>query len=231
MPYNALLVVVLLAFSSGLVADTGRVGRIYYPYVNPLEREFELQVLSAQDDTLKEDHIDAIKLGYGQSFGDQWYGETMLSFERVVSDSWRLASIELEGLYQLTEQGEYDSDYGLLFELEYNRDLEYYEAATALVVAHDWGRYSGAANLALKYEAGEYIQSELETSLALQGRYRWMREFEPGIEWHKAQNLNALGAVAQGRVGVSWQWFVGLYGGLDDTSPSVSVNTYLEYEF
>jgi hypothetical protein len=221
---------VAAAFADGTIID-----RIYHPYVQPLEREIELRatIENNADSPLGDSEI--YRLGYGQSFGDNWFGELYLIGEKDDQQGLRLDAYEVEALWQLTEQGEYFADWGLLFELEKRRSQDVMEFSTALLVEKEWRRWTGTANLHAIYEFGPDIRNEFETALGLQVRYRHSRALEPAIELYSGEDTRGLGPVLMGSqpLGAPRQvrWEGGVIFGLDSKTPDQTFRMLLEYEF
>ncbi|GAB3308487.1 hypothetical protein [Haliea atlantica] len=222
---------------SGLaLADGVSIGKVYHPYVTPLEWDLEWRALHVQENP--EDGRERLQehaLGLGRALSDRLFLEGYLIGERSAGESLRLAASELELLWQLSEQGEYALDYGLLFELEHEREFDDWEAAAKLLLEREFGRFSATANLGLIREWGNGVDSEWETSLALQGRYRHARWLEPAIELHLGEDTRAAGPVLLGsaRLGTreSLHWEMGVILGLDAPTPDYTLRGLLEYEF
>ena len=233
-----LLLAVLLAtllplpgWADGVVID-----RVYDPYVQPLETEIEWRSLGMRDSDQDEwDSLQIHRLGVGRGFSDRWFGEIYLIGERDEDQNLSLEALELEAKWQLTEQGEYAADWGLLFELERERDESQWEAAATLLSAREWGRWVGTANLAAIYEWGGSLNDEFETELRLQGRYRLKQSLEPALEFYAGQDTVAIGPVLTGMQRLprarQIRWELGLILGLTDESPDQTLRLLVEYEF
>ena len=224
----------LLAMSALQVeADGSSVAKIYHPYVQPLERELELRLVAEQG-RANED-VRRWRLGYGQALNSSFFAELYVIGEAEGPDAGDVTAYELEGLWQLTEQGQYTTDWGLLFELEKEHREDAWEFSTALLAERAWGAWVGTANAHLTREWGADLRDEWETRLGLQGRYRLSPRLEPAIEFHAAEDLLALGPAVLGteRLGIrrKLHWEVGLFAGLDADSPELSARGQLEYEF
>ncbi|MBQ0720989.1 MAG: hypothetical protein KBT88_03390 [Gammaproteobacteria bacterium] len=215
-----------------LLADGSVVSKIYHPYVQPLEKEIELRTLYEKDDNNNDQQ--KVKLGYGQSLSDSWFGEIYLIAHKDGGDAFAIEAYEAELKWQITEQGEYAADWGLLFELE-KEEGDAWEAASTLLVEHQWGRLIGAANLSAIYEWGDKIDDELESKLALQMRYRHSPRFEPAIEFFSGQDYKGIGPLIMGReiLGPArrLRWELGASFAISSDSPDLTIKTALEYEF
>ncbi|RLA19476.1 MAG: hypothetical protein DRQ61_09575, partial [Gammaproteobacteria bacterium] len=177
-----------LAKADGLAID-----KVYHPYVQPLERELEWRMISADGEQKQ-------RLGLGKSFSDQLFIEGYLVFEEENDNDLNLSEYEIEAKWQLTEQGELDIDWGIIAELEKSRHKDAWELSTALLMEKEWGRWVGAVNLRGIYERGDNTKTELESELAMQVRYRYSRQLEPALELYSGQNTKALGPVFMGEI-------------------------------
>jgi len=90
-------------------------------------------------------------------------------------------------------------------------------------------------NIGLLYVWGADIDNELETSLALQVRYRSSPRFEPALELYMGQDTKGLGPVIMGkeRLGImkALRWEPGVILGLDNETADYTLRAGLEYEF
>lgn len=140
-----------------------------------------------------------------------------------------------EAKWQLTEQGEYWADWGILFELEKQTRENIWEFSTGILAEKEWGRWSGTANLIISQEWGPDIENEIESSLGLQTRYRLSRSIEPALELYVNEQTLALGPGLMGNIqtGVrrSVHWEVGFLFGLNDKSANNTLRVMIEYEF
>ena len=106
------------------IADGNTVDKIYHPYVDALEQEIEWRAIYQDDQPQGNDQSNEKtdrqlhRLSYGRAFGERWFGEIYLTGENSDDTSFKLEAYELEAKWQLTEQGEYWADWGILFELE-----------------------------------------------------------------------------------------------------------------
>lgn len=223
----------LLLSATPCFADGTSVGQIYAPYVQPLEQELELVFI----DDNRGDNSDTSssywhKLGYGTSLLDKIYTE--LSVTRLHEQQQTLHVVELEGIWQLSEQGEYDSDWGMLFELEIGLERDARELSVGILNSRDFGKFTLLSNALVAVEWGSDINDEIETALAMQLRYRWKPAIEPTIELFMAQDTIALGPGFGGIIrlqGVNQlRWNASALKGFTDDADT-SIKLELEYEF
>lgn len=223
----------LLALSHPALADGIVVSKIYDPYVQPLETELEWRIANQKDDQL----TDRLRqsLGFGRSLSDRWAFELYAIGQKGAGESLTLAAYELELKRQLTEQGEYAVDWGLLFELERETEGNAWEFSTSVLASRDLGRFTATANLAFIYEWGQGRADELETALHVQTRYRLRETFEPAVELHMGQDTIAIGPAITGLVratrGKKLRWEFGFFAGVDDKSPDQTIKASIEFEF
>ena len=222
---NAIFILVALGVTSAVNADGLAIDKVYHPYVQALEREIEWRMISADGE---QKH----RLGLGKSVSDRLFieGYLILSNNEDSIDAY-----EAEAKWQLTEQGEYAVDWGVILELEKDRYDNNWELATGLLMEKEWGTWTGSANLWAIYEWGDTIKSELESALALQARYRYSRYFEPALEFYSGQNTRGLGPVVMGDIrfgaGKKLHWEVGSIVGLDSATPNNTWRFLTEFEF
>ncbi len=211
------------------------IDKIYHPYVQPLEKELELRVSAQDDQPGNEDRSQVYRLAYGQSLYEYWFAEIYLIGEKSSGDSFDIEAYELEMLWQLTEQGEFSIDWGMLFEIEKEAHEDVWEASIGLLAEKEWGRWSGTANFFIIEEWGSDIDDELETSLNLQARYRYSRSFEPAIEFYSGEDTLALGPAFLGQIPLGGKrqikWETGLIFGLNHKSPNQTIRLLMEFEF
>jgi hypothetical protein len=205
--------------ADGIVID-----RVYDPYVQPLETELEWRSIIQSDDTLgdKRKHF----LGVGRSLSDRWAVELYAIGIKDSGASFSINTYELEFKWQLTEQGEYAFDWGMVFELERKTDEDFWEVAAILVSTRDFGRWTASANFGVIYEWGNGVVEEFETEMRLQARYRFKETIEPAVELHIGQDTVALGPAITGlgrlSPGKKLRWELGVFWGLDEHNPRMS---------
>ncbi|MCK5647626.1 MAG: hypothetical protein KAI22_01990 [Gammaproteobacteria bacterium] len=222
------------------MADGSFIDKVYHPYVQPHEKEIEWRWNIQKDsgNTEKErlrDNAQKHRLAYGQSINDRWFAEIYLVGEKNREQEFKLTAVEIEALWQITEQGEYDQDWGMLFEIEHERDSDVSEVSSALLIEKQWNKWVGTANLYLIYEWGSKIDNELETAMALQGKYRYSKLIEPAIEYYSSDASEGIGPVLLGSIKLSGRkkinWEAGVIFGLDNDTADQTIKFLLEFEF
>jgi hypothetical protein len=229
------LTLLLLSGSAGLVADGSRIDKVYNPYVQLLEKEIEYRALYQQDSSAAPDGRWRHTLGYGQALSERLFAEVYLLGIDQPGQSFELEAYEAELKWQLTEQGEFNNDWGVLFELERERSEDIWEASSSLIVLHEWPRWVATVNLALIYEWGGDIDNEWETALSGQLRYRNSERLEPAIEFYQGQDTQGIGPVLTGLwrpgSGRKLYWEFGAILGTNTDTSDVNWKLTLEYEF
>ena len=222
--------------STAVIADGNSIDKVYHPYVLPMETEIEWRAIFQDDENSALDDQQQQRLGIGTSFIENWFTEIYIIGERTASDDLNASSVEIETKVQLTEQGEYAADWGLLIELERNFDRNIVEFSTAMLVEKEWGRWTGTLNAFIEFERrSEQLNNEIETIVAMQLRYRYKPLFEPALEFYQNQDTLALGPAIMGtvRLGIAKKihWELGTILALRNDTPDQTVRVLIEYEF
>lgn len=206
---------------------------VTHPYVNLGERELEYGLvwrdLDRGDVTLQ-------RASFGYAFRDDLAVELYLLSEFPAHEDARARAYEVEVRWQLTEQGEYASDWGLIFEAERGADRDRHEVAAGVLwekeLAHRW---VAAANGLVEYEFGNDVENEFEATLRAQLRYLRHPAFEPALELYLDDMDRALGPAMLGMARLSagrkLRWEGGLYFGLDRDTPATTLRAGIELEF
>lgn len=215
------------------LADGSSIGKVYQPYVQPLEKEVEYRVIHEDENSAIGTTRTRHQLALGGSVSERWYLEGVVSYQDKPAPD--IADYELEAIWQLTEQGEYSSDWGLMLELEKQESASAWEGAIGLLNTREWRRWQVTTNLFLIREWGGDVKSEFETALAFQARYRYQRSLEPGLELFMGEDTRAIGPTIGGQLRLAttnklfWQ-VAALFGTIEET-PDTTLKLELEYEF
>jgi len=221
--------------NSSASADGMVIDKVYHPYVQATEQELEFRAVIQDHQPIAPDNNQLYRFAYGRSLNDRWFAEVYLTGDRSDEVGFDLRAVEMELKWQLTEQGEYWADWGMLFEVSKAIDENIYEVASGIIAEKEFGNWSHTANFIVEQEWGNDIIDELESSLAVQSRYRYSQLFEPGIEFYKGQDTFAIGPVIMGEL--RWgmrqklKWESATIFGLDEKSPDLTLRLLFEYEF
>lgn len=208
-------------------------GKVYHPYVEPMEREIEFMATQSFDDL--DEHENTYTIGYGQALRENFFLELSTKASKNDDESLDVEDWELEGIVQLSEQGAGLIDYGILMELERETEENITEAGVALLLEKEFGNTSVTTNLGLAYEFGNGIDNEYDRFLRAQWRYRLQPSFEPALEIHLDEYDKAAGPAILGlaRLGnrQKLKWELALLFALEDETPDTLLRAVLEYEF
>jgi len=225
----------LLLLSPVLLADSNSISKVEHPYIQPEEKEISLQSLYHKDNDPTKGRVLKHKLSLGRALSDKWFAEIAVSGKNDSSQSFQASSYEAELKWQITEQGEYSADYGLLLEYENEHNIDVEEVSASLLIEKQFGKWVGTTNLTGIYEWGKDISDEFETALAVQARYRYKPTLEPAIEFYAGELNKGIGPVLTGTQrlapGKKLKWELGVILGIDNDSPNQTYRGLLEYEF
>jgi len=206
---------------------------IYSPTVEYGETEIELYGQYTSDSNAAVDGKQQYVLEYAKGITPKLFLEAKVEFEKQPNADLKTEAILVEGVYQLTEQGEYDWTFGLLGEVEYSvTNSELKEIEFGPIMATDFGRnMTFTTNIIFEYEVQ---QSKLEGGGAMQVKWRLGKEFEPAIEFYGNEYSNLIGPVVMGKIKTETAKFgyqLGWLVGMDDKSDDNTLKFVVEYEF
>ena len=222
-------------FSISICATSAHaeMNRVYHPYVEQNERELEygftLRDLGGEQTLLN-------RAGIGYTWNEKIFTEVYLLTESITHEGEEIRGYEAELKWQLTEQGEYWADWGLLLEAGTAKDISSHEFAAGVLWEKELSsRWVATANLIAEYEFGSDIESELESALRAQIRHRYSQAFEPAIELYLDDQDWAVGPAFMGAIKLSGRqqlrWELGFLLGLDEDTPDMNLRGLIEYEF
>ncbi len=223
----------LLLCGSALQPAWAQIDKVYHPYVEIGESEAELRSIYESDGDGARDGRMLTRLGLGRAFTEHLFLEAYVIGEDLPGEGLELEAYEAEAKIQLTGQGEYWADWGMLFELERERESGEWEAASKLLMEKESGRWSTAVNLGLEYDSEA---EEFASTLAAQLRFRRSSRFEPAIELYAGEDTRGIGPViagterlGPGRKKINWEF--GIIAGLNDDTADSTFRLLVEYEF
>jgi high-affinity iron transporter len=217
---------------------------VYSPLVEEGEKAIELRGHYDFDGRSSLDGGQAYKVEFEWAPYSRWLTELLVEYEREPGENLEATEIASENIFQLTEQGQYWVDFGLLAEYAYSLEDDGADAIEiGLLGQKDFGRNEVRVNLLFEQELES--GADLEMEYRWQYRYRLEESFEPGIEmygglgdWGEFGSFNdheqQLGPAMYGKFrtsGGAWKYELGLLFGLTDETPDATVRTMLEYEF
>lgn len=231
----------ILALSSSQALATKKV---YSPYVEKGELEFEYRGNYTYDNDRSKDGEQENKFAVGYGFTDYWFTELYAEIKNPAGDNqpYDFEAIEWENKFQLTQQGEYWLDLGLLAEYEYaveDKDAPD-EIKVLALVQKDIGKFSNVLNIGLEKQVGENSDEGFVGLVSWSTRYRWMPELEPGFEIHSnfgeidddvpySEQEHQVGPVLYGNLGHGIKYDVGYLFGVSRGAPDGELKFLIEY--
>jgi len=221
-------------------ASNKAIDKVYHPYVLPNETELEWRLLSQSNN-----NVNSLvqRLGYGFSLSEHVMAEGYLVGNRDTDDDYSLQSYEVEIRWMLTEQGQYWADFGALFTLEKQYNLDDWAAKSGILFEKEFGRTSLAMNFFIVQEWGSDAKAETETDFRFQYRYRWLPQLQPAIEFYSGNDYLGIGPAFMGlqrfsiKKQLKWEvgFIFGIKGGLTNSitgkNKDQALRIDIEYEF
>ncbi len=227
--YLSLLFLVCFHLSAKAEID-----KVYHPYVEAYKSEIEYRTLYKNDTNPRRDGVQHHRLSFGHSLTENFSMEAYAIGKNLPSRGFSVDAYELEGKLQLTEQGKYWSDWGLLFEFARDKEINRWETSAGLLWEKEWGKIITSANFFIDYELGSGVDDGFETAFHSQVKYRWSRYFEPAVELYMDRESRGLGPVFLGskKIGVNKvNWELGFIFGFNDKTANQNLRFLLDYEF
>lgn len=169
------------ALLSPLSGHAGPADYVYTPTVEYGEKEIDFKAgTSRKDENPRET---AASIGFGVGATEWWFTEVYLKYKKANNETTKYDAIEWENKFQLTETGKYPVDLGFLLEIERPKDhAEGWEVKWGPLVQTELGKVQLNGNLLFKraYRAESSTQTEL--LYQWQAKYRWMPQFEIGLQ-------------------------------------------------
>jgi len=174
----------------------------------------------------------------------RWLTELLAEFEREPGGELETTELAWENVFQLTEQGKYWADFGVLAEYAHSLEDDGHDALElGLLAQKDFDRHEARVNLIFERELTGGADTEME--YAWQYRYRLGERFEPGIEmygglgdWGHTGSLSdheqQVGPACFGKLrtaGGALKYEAAMLFGLNDETPDTTLRFLLEYEF
>ncbi|MDN4503038.1 hypothetical protein QX776_11545 [Alteromonadaceae bacterium BrNp21-10] len=213
-------------------ADGDVVDKVYSPYVLPFERELEWRFMSRQNDDGNEL---TQRFAYGHALSEFITMETYIIAARDSHGDFGLKAYEVEARWMMTEQGQFWADWGMLFEVEKQHELNIWEVSTGVLMEKEFGKVSFTANMFIVYESGSDIQDEFEFETRMKLRYRWLPQLQPAIEFYSGEDFVGVGPAVMGIQRYQGQkqlkWEMAFITGLNGNNKDHSLRFALEYEF
>jgi hypothetical protein len=212
------------------------VDKVYSPLVELGEIELEMRGIYAADGDASRDGAQNTKIGLGYGIASRVFVEGYLVFEKPAGGDYELEAYELEAKFQLSEQGQYFADFGLLTELEKVRDAAEWEFTAGPLFQKPVGNWMATVNLLgeTKFGADAGESGDWEFLGRAQLKYLYSPRFEPGVEYYGDADTQALGPAAYGRIDFrrsKLRWQAGWLFGLDSATADNTIRWQFEWEF
>jgi hypothetical protein len=244
--HRALAWMVMLALQPQLAHAFGPADYVLTPNVTYGEREIDFKAGSWKKSD--EERFRAWSLGYGYGITQRWATELYVKYESFASEHLsKFDAVEWENKFQLTEQGEYPVDAGLVLEIERPKDRsEGYEVLLGPLFQKEIGKVQLNGNLLFQRHVRVDTPQHTEFGYQWQAKYRWKQEFEIGVQgfgevgtwnhWDPAsERTHRLGPAVFGKLPMGGgqairynaAWLIGAGSG----APNNTIRTQVEYEF
>lgn len=164
-----------------LSAHSGPSDYVHTPAVDYGEKEIDFKAGTARKGDDPRESAASIGFGYGAK--EWWFTEVYLKYKRENNESTKYDAIEWENKFQLSETGKYPVDVGFLLEIERPRDrAEGWEAKWGPLFQTEFGKVQLNANALFQRSYRVEESSRTEFLYQWQAKYRWLPQFEFGLQ-------------------------------------------------
>jgi len=165
------------------------VDKVYYPYVHEGELEIETRAVHKFDD--EDEH--KVRLGVGYGVNSFWFVEGYVIGKQKTGGSFDIVDVEIENKFQLTEQGQYWLDAGLLVELEKSTDGDVWEIVAGPLFQKQIKDWVITTNFLVEKKFGSDISTRgVELKGAAQLKYRLSPGLEPALEYYGDEETHSM---------------------------------------
>lgn len=230
---------------ASLPALAGPADYVYTPNVEYGEREIDFKIGTEKSGGL--DRFSAGSIGFGYGVTQRWFTEVYGKWNKTGDESTRFDAFEWENRFQLTEQGQYPVDVGLVIELERPRDrAEGYELRLGPLFQTDWGRWQFNFNPLIERHFHAEEPGVTELGYQFQARYLSSGTVDLGVQvfgelgkwnkWESAQDqIHRAGPAVFGKFNLGGRNIIkynaAVLFGLTRATPDTTVRAQVEYEF
>lgn len=209
---------------------------VYSPIVEQGERELELKGATEWDAGQRAAREDNAVVAVGAGFTEHWFSEVELYWQRVPGTGLQRSATSWENVLQLTPQGEYWLDAGVLGEMEAAaRSGQPSTVELGPLLQKQRGHLLAIVNLKAASQFGSNAASAVWGEYA--GQLRWLRASGPelGLEAFGEPHEQRAGPVVYGRVRLggraNLRYEVGYLAALTASTPDHTLKARLELEF
>jgi FTR1 family protein len=245
--FGALVFGAALAAAASLAPAPAHAAHVVYsPIVEGGERALEYRGHHDVDSAADRDGVEQHKLELEYAPTARWMTELGGEWEKEPGERLKATEIFFENVFQLTEQGQYWADFGVLAEYAHSLAKGGRDALEVGVLAE---KQIGASVATLNLTAEREFErgAKAETEYAFLWRYRMRQAFEPGIELHGEfgewgefgrlkEHAHQAGPALLGRIPSAggrgaFRYEAALLLGLTKASPNSTFRVMLEWEF
>lgn len=219
--------------------------QVYAPYVVRGENEVEARTYADWGATSETGPTHGVQIAFGRGLTDRWATEFYGEGEQEYGEHLKLEEFEWENRVQLTPQGKYWLDVGLLNENELPRfGHDPFQTSLGPELARDFGRVTALLDLLVVGQYGSNAQPGVHLDYRAHLEYRWSRALSPLLEAYGGSGVSnvasghpryQLGPGVSGQIQVAagrvFQWTAVVLFGVTSASPGGTLLVRGEYEF
>ena len=174
-------IIAALTLTAGTAAIAGPADYVYTPAVEYGEKEIDFKFgTGRQGDAARES---AASIGFGYGATEWWFTEFYVKYKMNSFEPTKYDALEWENKFQLTQQGQYPVDLGLLVEVERPTDrTEGWEVKWGPLLQTEYGKWQLNANVLFQRNYRAAIPSGTVLQYQWQAKYRWEKELEFGVQ-------------------------------------------------
>ncbi|MGH8143091.1 MAG: FTR1 family iron permease [Steroidobacteraceae bacterium] len=166
--------------------------QVYSPYVVLGETEAEMRSFTDWGTSDETGAQRGLKFALGRGLTNWWAIELYAEGEQEYHETLKLEEFEWENRFQLTPQGKYWVDVGVLNENEIPRfGHDPYQSAIGPTLERDFGRLSTVLDLLAVRQYGTHAEPGTQLEYRAQLEYRWRRTVSPLIEAYGGSGIEA----------------------------------------
>jgi FTR1 family protein len=235
-------------FSKNVRADDIK---IYSPIVVKGEKEVEVQGSYDFDNRAEKKNARRQEYSFGYGLTDWWATEVGGIIEQGPDEDGIMSKpifthLEFENRFQLTPQGKYWIDVGVL--IEYEQTFKHEETnniEAKILLEKTFTSFVHTVNFILEKEVKNYSDEKLpapEARVAWSTKYLWRSYLQPGFEYHADfgevrhhnpynEQAHQVGPNLYGRITKNVKYDIGYLFGISPASPDGQLKWVVEYEF
>jgi hypothetical protein len=216
--------------------------KIYSPYVEPGELSLEYSGNRTFDKAPDKNNIQEHQFAVEYGATSRWETEFYANFGKEPDASFKMSSVEWENRFQLSEQGQYWVDPGLLVSYAHAIDKGDPDSLEIkLLLAKDVGRFTNIANVGFSQDLGPHAAGGPDYAFLWSTRYRYSEQVQPGFEIqsglgqdsalrHFSQQEHYIGPALYGRLFGHVKYEAAWLAGVSDASATSAARALVEYE-